>query len=287
MSRRPRRREIEARILWFGLAALSVGTLQELPSHAGAYLGLLPPNRALVDEQQTMAFFLGPVVFQIQNKLLVIPFSRGDHPFDASICGNPDLSNFERKACGDQAKTVFLQIALPGNYGDDSEQSFVSVVTLGYRQNYLFDEGSVDEIASEINSWDGGRAREPTLDTKTYAAVRIGPNKPSLNRPSFTKSPGTTYFFVATGNESPHLISCSTSSEDGGLPAEAPCFGRAGFLVDDFPRDRGGTYPFTVQYTLTAAQIDSAPAIERAVVKAVAALPRARAPWPPLQHENR
>ncbi len=232
-------------------------------SVAGGYRELLPTRNSSIDEEQVMAFYLGPVVFQIKNRLLVFPYPRGDHPFDASICGEENLSSFQKPVCSATKKSVFLQIPVAPNYAGELVPSFVSLVTLGYGQQYVFDENSVEEFASEVHPWELWRERMTKLDTNSYAAVRSFPSS---------------YFFVGKGLQSPHVVVCQAPLGVTDIPEKAECTGRTGFLVKDFPRLSNGTYAFTLEYSFPGAQLDHASDIQEAIVDAVSAFPHWSAP---------
>lgn len=243
---------------------------------AGRY-ELLPTRNSNTDESQVSDFYLGPLVFRIENRFLQFPFSKDSHPARGLRCGAPNASETERKACDQsQKRSVFLQIEVPSVVEDSSRQPFVSGVTLGYRQGYVFDDNGVDEFLAEQFPGQGSRERVPALDTENYAAVHVLRSEGFRENSSGGKTERRldTYFFVAKENRSPHIVSCSGDPNDAGFLQHSRCNARAAFLVDEFPRDAEGKYPFTLEYNFPGADIDRVSAIEAAVIASVSALPR-------------
>jgi hypothetical protein len=76
---------------------------------------LVPSRNAQTDEEQEMSFYLGPLVFQIKNKNLILPFAKGGHPFDASTCGSDHVDQGLSQLCVDGPSSVFLQMPLTAN----------------------------------------------------------------------------------------------------------------------------------------------------------------------------
>ena len=80
-----------------------------------------------------MAFYLGPLVFGIKNKYLIIPFPRGERLRRLGLRPvRPSRSGIVRR----RAEVRFLQIPLSWRDSSEPIQSFVAPVTLGYKQNY-------------------------------------------------------------------------------------------------------------------------------------------------------
>jgi hypothetical protein len=270
---------MEMSFLRSGAALILAGCIQFVQASAGTYRELVPIPRSATDDEQEMAFYLGPLVFRIKNRNLILPFPRGDHPFDGSICGRSDLHEVERKLCADRPKSVFLQIPLSDGDARETALSSATSITLGYKQNYSFYKGSADDFATEASTYDGGRIREPRLDTQNYGAVQILPKKEFERLPNWRQAGMTTYFFIAKGDQSPHVITCTTKLEKD-VPADSLCGARRWFLTLDFPEQIDGKFAFSLEYGFLAAKIDEAPLIEQAVVNAVSELPRSRIKWP-------
>ena len=70
---------------------------------------------------------------------------------------------------------------------------------------------------AEPLTYDGGRIREPSLDTQSYEAVRIVPKKELERLPNL----GTTIFYIAKGEQKPHVISCGIKASQESAP-QAP-----------------------------------------------------------------
>jgi hypothetical protein len=271
---------MKRRILKNSAVLILLAFLQAHNAVAGTYRELAPTPRSLTDDEQEMAFYLGPFVFQIKNKNLVIPFSSHSSPFDASVCGKPGPRDFERDLCADRPKSVFLKIPLSEADTHETGLSLVSVVTLGYKEDYNIYKGSADDFVLETNSYDGGHLREPSLDTEKYDAVRALPKKEFDNLPNWHRTGGATVFFIAKDKQSPHVISCAVKLDRKDVPPDAPCAARTWFLTDDFPEQRDGKYAFSLEYGFQAAKIDQAPLIETAVIGAVSKFPRFKIKWP-------
>lgn len=275
---RPGELMMKAVLVLLGLLLVTILAVSHRAAGPGVYRELVPTRNASTDEKQTMAFYFGPVVFQIKNKSLAFPFPRGDRPFDASICGRSDLSDSERKLCANPKKSVFLFVPVPAGFAGGDEKAFVAPVTLGYRQVYRFDERPVDEFARELNAWEGGRQRVQKLDTRNYAAVLVLPNEKFRKDPVTGRENKGSYFFVAQGRQSPHDVFCWSSPDERDIPGNVLCVGRTGFLTYEFPRESSGGYPFTLEYEFPGSELDHAPEIEDAILKAVSVLPHAPAP---------
>jgi hypothetical protein len=252
------RLSVPASALALALVILSTRALAQ-----GAF-ELVPSRNAQTDEEQEMSFYLGPLVFQIKNKNLILPFGKGGHPFDASTCGSDHVDQGLSQLCVDGPRSVFLQMPLTG----EQAQSFQGTpVTLGYKQGYVFYKGSADGYATEPPTHgEGGHVREPSLDRQSYEAVRIVPS---------TKF-GTTIVYFATGKQTPHMISCSTKPNQQSILADSLCSARTWFLADEFPEQT-----FSLEYSFPASKIDQAPLIEQEVVRTTSAFPRTRIKWPP------
>ncbi len=242
---------------------------------AGNYRELVPAPSSAIDDEQELTFYLGPLTFRIKNKNLSIPFPRGEHPFDGSICGRPDLRERDRKMCTDRPRSVFLKFPRSNGDANQTQLSSVPIVTLGYKQNYNSYTGSADDFAAVHNTWDGGRVRTPRLDTQSYGAVQILPSKSFEKLPNWPQGYGRTYYFIGRGDHSPHVITCSVKFGEE-LSDNSSCMARTWFLTDEFPDKTDGRFAFSLEYTFPAAKIDQAPLIEQAVVNAVSELPRSR-----------
>ena len=210
---------------------------------------LIPHVRWMLDPDYSPSFAIGSLVFNVPNRYLAYPWTRGTEPASSQCIYSASFQHDHEGLCSHLAaqSSLTLEMPLPLRHPGRGGVNWLSSITVTHGETARFPAPMLSKIQSLWQRQSVLVCRMPENDVDDYDAFLLRPKPGMYSGRIFANR---TYEIMIRANEiEPRYADCVERGSDQTMRG-AECVAEMGYLTDVYPLNEDGRYPYLISFSL-------------------------------------